>query len=160
MSNHCSSLSCSFNFTRILKAWKTFWTRYKESACFLAKWTFLSCAFQLPFPSPDLMPLCSAHYGHNSCLLLLAHQVISFCCLNSFLKTCFFCLIIQRWPPLIFAVSSYPCLYQLKIDCKIFQTQQRLNKKTNWKSNHTMAILKKLINFLEKAKLKWLNCNI
>lgn len=30
MSNHCFSLSCTFNFTHILNAWKTCWTQYKE----------------------------------------------------------------------------------------------------------------------------------
>lgn len=49
-----------------------------QSVGFLAKLLFLSCAFQIPFPDPDLMPLCTAHSAGNSCLLLLKHQVISF----------------------------------------------------------------------------------
>lgn len=52
--------------------------QYKECVGFLAKWLFLSCEFQIPFPDPDLMPLCTAHSAGNSCLLLLKHQVISF----------------------------------------------------------------------------------
>lgn len=69
-------LSCSFNFTHTMNAWGTCWFS-TNSICFLAKSLFLSCAFQIPFPDPDLMPFCTAHSAGNSCLLLLKHQLIA-----------------------------------------------------------------------------------
>lgn len=59
-----------------MNAWGTCWFS-TNSICFLAKSLFLSCAFQIPFPDPDLMPFCTAHSAGNSCLLLLKHQLIA-----------------------------------------------------------------------------------
>lgn len=116
--------------------------QYKESVGFLAKLLFLSCAFQIPFPDPDLMPLCTAHSAGNSCLLLLKHQVISFS-LVKFLSQIL--LLLPNHPVLSslstcfgFCIFYLPVLDQSKTDCKIIQ----INQKKKAEKTHTMATLR------------------
>lgn len=99
VSNHCFSLSCSFNFSDVLNAWKNCWTQYKEY--------LLPCKMNFSFMHISA-PISQCRFNASLCCPVCWQQLspvlhrpsdLLFSRLNSFLKTYFFCLILQCWSP-------------------------------------------------------------